>query len=239
MRDSWRHFAAEFIGIFALTFVGGASIMVSQQTHNPNGLVVAALAHGVILAIMVTATMRISGHLNPAVTIGFLVTRRIEPTLAAIYIIAQLLGAVLAAYALKAIFPADVAAATRLGGQSIAIDLSAGQAILCEFIATFFLTFVVFGTAVDPQAPKVGGFAIGLAVTADILAIGPLTGAALNPARAFGPAVASGSYEGQIIYWLGPLVGGVIAAVLYDQLFLRRGLEPVDHGAVRPRENAV
>jgi MIP family channel proteins len=234
MRDSWRHFAAEFIGIFALVFVGGASIMAAAMSHNTNGLLVAALAHGTILAIMVTATMRISGHLNPAVTLGFLVTRRIEPVMAVVYIIAQLLGAAVAAYALKAIFPADVAVAARLGGQSIAGDVTAGQAILCEAIATFFLTFVVFGTAVDPAAPKVGGFAIGLAVTADILAIGPLTGGSMNPARSFGPAVASGVLEGQLIYWIGPIVGSIAAALLYDGLFLRRGKEPVDHGAVRP-----
>jgi MIP family channel proteins len=234
MRDSWRHFAAEFIGIFALVFVGGASIMAAAMSHNTNGLVVAALAHGTILAIMVTATMRISGHLNPAVTLGFLVTRRIEPTMAVVYIIAQLLGAAVAAYALKAIFPVDVAVAARLGGQSIAGDVSAGQAILCEAIATFFLTFVVFGTAVDPAAPKVGGFAIGLAVLADILAIGPLTGGSMNPARSFGPAVASGVLEGQLIYWIGPILGSIAAALLYDRLFLRRGKEPVDHGAVRP-----
>jgi MIP family channel proteins len=234
MRDSWRHFAAEFIGIFALVFVGGASIMAATMSHNTNGLLVAAIAHGVILAIMVTATMRISGHLNPAVTLGFLVTRRIEPMMATVYIIAQLLGAAVAAYALKAIFPADIAVAARLGGQSIAGDISAGQAILCEFIATFFLVFVVFGTAVDPAAPKVGGFAIGLTITADILAIGPLTGASMNPARSFGPAVASGILEGQLIYWIGPILGAIAAALLYDGLFLRRGREPVDHGAVRP-----
>jgi MIP family channel proteins len=234
MRDSWRHFAAEFIGIFALVFVGGASIMAAAMSHNNNGLVVAALAHGIILAIMVTATMRISGHLNPAVTLGFLVTRRIEPTMAIVYIIAQLLGAAVAAYALKAIFPVDVAVAARLGGQSISGDISAGQAILCEAIATFFLVFVVFGTAVDPAAPKVGGFAIGLAVTADILAIGSLTGGSMNPARSFGPAVASGILEGQLIYWVGPIIGGIAAALLYDGLFLRRGKEPMEHGAVRP-----
>jgi MIP family channel proteins len=234
MRDSWRHFAAEFIGIFALVFIGGASIMAAAMSRNTNGLLVAAFAHGIALAIMVTATMRISGHLNPAVTLGFLVTRRIEPTMAMVYIIAQLLGAAVAAYALKAIFPVDVAVAARLGGQSIAGDVSAGQAILCEAIATFFLVFVVFGTAVDPAAPKVGGFAIGLTVTADILAIGPLTGASMNPARSFGPAVASGILEGQLIYWIGPILGGVAAALLYDGLFLRRGKEPVDHGAVRP-----
>ncbi len=234
MRDSWRHFAAEFIGIFALVFVGGASIMAAAVSHNTNGLLVAALAHGTILAIMVTATMRISGHLNPAVTLGFLVTRRIEPTMAVVYIIAQLLGAAVAAYALKAVFPVDVAVATRLGGQSISGDVSAAQAILCEAIATFFLTFVVFGTAVDPAAPKVGGFAIGLAVTADILAIGPLTGGSMNPARSFGPAMVSGVLEGQLIYWIGPIIGSIAAALLYDGLFLRRGKEPVDHGAMRP-----
>jgi MIP family channel proteins len=234
MRDSWRHFAAEFIGIFALVFVGGASIMSAQLFHNSNGLLVAAIAHGLILALMVTATMRVSGHLNPAVTLGFLVTRRIEPVMAVIYIVAQLGGAVVAALALKAVFPPDVAIATRLGGQSIALDVSAGQAILCEFLATFFLTFVVFGSAVDPTAPKVGGFAIGLTVTADILAIGPLTGASMNPARSFGPALVSGIFEGHFIYWLGPILGSIAAALLYDGLFLRRGREPVTHGAVLP-----
>jgi aquaporin Z len=234
MRDAWRHFAAEFIGIFALVFVGGAAIMTSAASNNGNGLVVAAIAHGVILAVMVTATMRISGHLNPAVTIAFLAARRIEPAMAAVYVIAQLLGAAVAAYALKAVFPADVAIATHLGGQSVAAGLSTVQATLCEALATFFLVFVVFGSAVDPAAPKVGGFAIGLTVTADILAIGPLTGASMNPARSFGPAVVSGALEGQSIYWIGPIIGGVAAALLYDTLFLRRGREPVDHGAVRP-----
>ena len=234
MRDSWRHFAAEFVGIFALVFVGGASIMSSTMS-NLNPLLIAATAHGLILAIMVTATMRISGHLNPAVTIGFLVTRRIEPVMAVVYLMAQLLGATIAAYALKALFPPNVADITRLGGQVISADTSMLQAILCEAIATFFLVFVVFGTAVDPSAPKVGGFAIGLTVTADILAIGSRTGGSMNPARTFGPAVVTQMFEGHIVYWVGPILGAVAAALLYDGLFLRRGKEPVDHGAVRPQ----
>lgn len=235
MRDAWRHFAAEFIGIFALVFIGGATIMSSTMA-NINPMVPAAIAHGLILAIMVTATMRISGHLNPAVTIGFMVTKRIEPMMGVVYIIAQLLGAAVAAYALKATFPHAVAAATRLGGQSISADTSLLQAVLCEAIATFFLVFVVFGTAVDPHAPKIGGFAIGLTVTADILAIGSRTGASMNPARSFGPAVVSGVLEGQVVYWVGPIMGAVAAAVLYDQLFLRRGKEMVDHGALEPND---
>ncbi len=234
MRDSWRHFVAEFIGIFALVFVGGGSIM-SATLANINPLVPAAIAHGLIFAIMVTATMRISGHLNPAVTIGFMVTRRIEPMMGVVYIIAQLLGAAVAAYALKAVFPEQVVAATRIGGQSVAADVGMAQGVLCEAIATFFLVFVVFGTAVDAHAPKVGGFAIGLVLTADMLAIGSRTGGSMNPARSFGPAVVSQVFEGQAIYWIGPILGGICAAVLYDALFLRRGKEQADHGAVNPQ----
>jgi aquaporin Z len=169
------------------------------------------------------------------VTAGFLVTRRIEPVLAGVYIVAQLLGAMAAAYALKLTMPALLFDAARGGGQSISIDITAAQAFFLEAIATFFLVFVVFGTAVDPQAPKVGGFAIGLTVMADILAIGPLTGGSMNPARSFGPAVATGIYEGQIVYWTGPIVGGLVAAMIYDALFLRRSPEPLDHGAVQPK----
>ena len=232
MRDSLRHATAEFVGIFALVFIGGGAIMMAKDAMG--GHLQVAIAHGVILAIMVTATMRVSGHLNPAVTIGFLVTRRIEPMMAAIYIVAQLLGAMAAAYALKATFPDAVFMAARGGGQMISLDLSTAQAIALEAIATFFLVFAVFGTAVDPQAPKVGGFAIGLVVMVDILAIGPLTGASMNPARSFGPAVASGIFEAQFIYWIGPIIGSVVAALLYDRLFLPRAPEALEHGAVKP-----
>ena len=230
MRDSLRHATAEFVGIFALVFIGGAAIMSKDAI----GVLGIALAHGIILGIMVTAVMRISGHFNPAVTLGFLVTRRIEPMMAGVYIVAQLLGAMAAAYALKFTFSDAAFLAARGGGQMVALDVTTQQAIALEAIATFFLTFAVFGTAVDPQAPKVGGFAIGLVVTVDILAIGGLTGASMNPARSFGPAVASGVFEGQLIYWIGPIIGSLIAALLYDKLFLPRSAEPVDHGAVRP-----
>lgn len=236
MRDAVRHFIAEFIGTFALVFVGSGSIMMARQTNAATPLILVATAHGLILAVMVSATMRISGHLNPAVTVGFLVTRRIDGMMAGIYIVAQLLGAIAAAYALKATVPPELFEATRGGGQSISLDVSAGQAFLLEMIATFFLVFVVFGTAVDPDAPKVGGFAIGLTLTGAILAIGPLTGASLNPARSFGPAVASGIYEGQVVYWAGPLVGGMLAAPIYHAFLLRHPVEPPLHGAVRPDE---
>jgi MIP family channel proteins len=232
MRAALRHFVAEFIGTFALVFIGGAAIMMSQQGIGSLGTV--AAAHGLILAVMVTAAMRISGHFNPAVTLGFLATRRIEPLMAGVYVVAQLAGAMVAAYAHKGLLPSDVYTAAHGGTLSIALQTSGTQAFVLEAIATFFLVFTVFGTAVDPQAPKIGGFAIGLTYTAAILAIGPVTGAALNPARAFGPAVAFNQYEGQVIYWLGPIIGGVVAAVLYDQLFLPRAPEEPGSGAVQP-----
>ena len=234
MRDALRHAVAEFIGTFALVFVGSATIIVARGSGGAVGLLEIALAHGLILSIMVSALMRISGHFNPAVTLGFLATRRIEATMAGVYIVSQILGAVIAAYALKGLFPGELFEAVRGGGQAVSLDISGTQAFALEAIATFFLVMAVFGTAVDPQAPRVGGFAIGLTVAACILAIGPYTGASLNPARSFGPAVATGVYEGQLIYWLAPIVGGVLAALLYDRLFLPRGLEPLDHGAVQP-----
>ena len=219
MRDSWRHFAAEFIGIFALVFVGGGSIM-SSTLSNINPLLVAAIAHGLIFGIMITATMRISGHLNPAVTLGFLATKRIEPLMAVVYIIAQILGAIAAAYALRLLFPEHIVTSTRLGGQVVSGDITTGLAILCEAIATFFLVFVVFGTAVDKAAPKVGGFAIGLTVTADILAIGTRTGASMNPARTFGPAFVIGN-----VYWRtnasSPMVSMLPKSVSRRSLWLK------------------
>lgn len=234
MRDSWRHFVAEFIGTFALVFVGGAAIMLAKDTGSPSGLIEIALAHGLILAVMVSALMRISGHFNPAVTIGFLATRRIEPLMGAVYIIAQILGAILGAYFLKWTFPFTLFESTHGGGQSLALQVSGGQGFALEAVATFFLVLVVFGTAVDPKAPRIGGLAIGLVVAADILAIGPLTGASMNPARSFGPAVASGFFEAQALYWAAPIVGGLVAAVLYDYLFIRRDIEPADHGVLKP-----
>jgi MIP family channel proteins len=244
MRDALRHFVAEFLGTFALVYVGSGAILMAQQ--GLGNLLSIAVAQGLVYAVMVTALMRVSAHFNPAVTLGFLVTRRIQPMMAALYVVAQLTAAMAAAYAVKATVPADVFTAARGATLSISSSVAGGQAFLIEAIGTFFLVFAIFGTAVDPQAPRVGGFAIGLTYTAAILATGPLTGTALNPARALGPAVAAGIWEGQAIYWTGPIVGGIVAAVLYDQLFLPRAPEEPGSGAVQPvkgrgarREHAV
>lgn len=212
-----KNFIAEFTGTFALVFVGGGAIMMAQHTGNEAGLLQVALAHGIILAVMVSAAMNVSGaQFNPAVTIGLLVGRRLTPTIAGVHIVAQLLGGVVAAMALKATMPTAVFVATQGGGQAIALDVTLSQAIILEAIATFFLMFVIYGTAVHDVAPKIGGLAIGLTIAADILAIGPLTGASMNPARSLGPAVASGVYAGQIAYWIGPIAGAMLAMLFWE-----------------------
>lgn len=230
MRDSLRHFLSEFIGTFALTFVGSAAIM--QTSQEGGNLVAVALAAGLVLSIFVSAFMHIGAHFNPAVTIGMLVVRRIEPMMAGLYVAAQLAGATAAAFALKFTFPAALFAATRGGGQSVSLDISTGQAFGLEMVGTMLLMWAVFGTAVDHRAPKIGGFGIGLTLAADILAFGALTGGSVNPARTFGPAFASGIYEAQGIYWLAPITGAIIAALVYHHFLLTDEPEPVDHGAI-------
>ena len=212
-----KNFIAEFVGTFALVFVGGGAIMMAQQTSSSSALLQVSLAHGLILAVMVSAFMNVSGgQFNRAVTIGLLVARRITPTLAVVHIVAQLIGGVVAALALKMTMPTALFAATQAGGQSIALEITATQAIILEAIATFFLMIVIYGTAVHSAAPKIGGLAIGLTIAADILAIGPLTGASMNPARSLGPAIASGVFAGQFIYWIGPIIGAIAAALLWE-----------------------
>ena len=218
-----KNFIAEFIGTFALVFIGGGAIMMVQQSGNSAGLLQVALAHGLILAMMVSAFMNVSGgQFNPAVTIALLVARRITPTVAGVHIVAQLVGALAAAFALKMTMPTALFAAAQGGGQSIALDVTAAQAIMLEAIATFFLMVVIYGTAVYEAGPKIGGLAIGLTIAADILAIGPLTGASMNPARSFGPAIASGVFAGQIVYWIGPIIGAVLAALVWEFGILNR-----------------
>jgi aquaporin TIP len=160
------------------------------------------------------------GHLNPAVTIGLLATRRIEPLTALGYIIAQLAAACAAAALVKLLLPAAAVRGSLLGVPVIASSVTLGQAIGIEMVLTFFLMSAVFGTAVSPDAPRVAGFGIGLVLLFDILVGGPLTGAAMNPARAFGPAVISGQWLGHVVYWVGPVLGAVLASLLWQYALL-------------------
>jgi aquaporin Z len=187
-----------------------------------------ALAHGLVLAIMVSITAHISGGLvNPAVTIALWVTGKLSGSRTLAFILAQLLGAVAGAYLLKYLVPANVFAVGAGGGVAVDRSISAGQAVVIEAVGTFFLVFAVFGTAVDDRGPssKTAGFTIGLVLTFDILAFGPWTGAAMNPARWFGPALATGVWTDWWVWVVGPVAGGVIAAVAYWTAFLR-GREP-------------
>lgn len=219
---------AEFIGTFALIFIGAGSICADQYLHAANGggagLLGIAVAHGLAIAIMVSAVGHISGgHLNPAVTIGFWVTKRIGTFHTISYWIAQLLGATAAAFLLTVVLPETVWRPVGLGTPDLAPDFTRMHGMLLEAIMTFFLVFVVFATAADAKGAfsKIAGFAIGLTITMDILLGGPFTGASMNPARSFGPALVAHHWSNHGVYWVGPLVGGILAGYLYDRIYLR------------------
>ncbi|MDX6480900.1 MAG: aquaporin [Gaiellaceae bacterium] len=219
-QDVVRRGVAEFVGAFTLIFIGGGAGIVSAIFSGGHDLVAVALANGLAIGIMVTNVGHISGaHFNPAITLGFLVTRRITPLLAVVYWIAQLLGAVVAAAILRYL--------TSQGQVAFAAAphpaTTDGKAFVLEMILTFFLVWAVWATAVDPRGAfkSIAGLAIGLTITVDVLAGGPFTGAAMNPARAFGPEIAGNIWNGWWIYWAAPAAGALIAALLYEFLYLR------------------
>lgn len=222
---TWRKAIAEFVGAFTLIFIGAGAVI---STGNADLLLI-ALAHGLAIGVMVSALARISGgHFNPAVTLGALAGRQITVRLALVYWAFQLLGALVAALALFAIFPSSVWQPSHLGTPTLGTtpglswNVSVATGILVEAVLTFLLVFVVYGTGMDPRGAfnAVGGFAIGLTITVDIMMGGPLTGAAMNPARWFGPAVVSQFFDNWYVYWIGPFLGAVIAGVVYSRVFL-------------------
>ena len=226
MYNLTQKLVAEFIGTFALVFFGCGAVCVDFHLRSTGGigLLAVALSFGLAIAIMVSAMGHISGgHFNPAVTIGFWVTKRLSTLDSLAYWAAQLAGATAAGFVLKAIIPEDIATNTFLGTPELMRDFPRWSGMALEAVTTFFLVFVVFATAVDSRGTfrAIAGFGIGLTITLGILVAGPFTGGALNPARAFGPAVASGHWLNWGIYWVGPLAGGFIAGLLYDSLFLR------------------
>jgi aquaporin TIP len=212
---------AEFVATFALIFIGAGSVIA-----NANGaldLTGVALAHGLVLAIMVSVTAHLSGGVvNPAVAVGLWVTGKLDTVRTGAYIGAELLGAVAGAFLLKFLIPGGSFEPAG-GGAALAVGLPTGKGILIEAVATFFLVFVVFGTAVDDRGPfnKTAGLTIGLVIAFDIMAFGPWTGAAMNPARWFGPALATGEWTNWWVWIVGPVAGAIVAAVLYWTVFLR------------------
>jgi aquaporin Z len=222
MSSLLRRSLAEAVGTFGLVFIGCGSVVSKYFPDANYGVLGIAVAHAIVLAVMITATMNISGgHLNPAVTIGLLVARRTTARTATAYILAQLVAAVLAVLLIKVLYPAGVTRPVSFGTPAIAGAVSLPQAIGIEAVLTFFLVSAVFGTCVNPDAPKVGGFGVGLVLLFDIIVGGPLTGAAMNPARAFGPALLSGQWVGHAAYWVGPILGGIIAALLWEHVLLK------------------
>ncbi|HKW64232.1 MAG TPA: MIP/aquaporin family protein [Candidatus Acidoferrum sp.] len=227
MYSTTQKLVAEFIGTFALIFFGAGSICADEYMRSSGGigLLAIALAHGLAIGLMVSAFGHISGgHFNPAVTIGIWVTKRINTIEALLYWAAQLIGAAVAAFILRAVIPDDIWHKVILGTPELARDFPVWAGMTLEAVATFFLVLVVFATAVDEKGAfkAISGFGIGLTITMGILTAGPLTGAALNPARAFGPALAANHWAHHGVYWIGPLAGGFIAGLLYDSLYLKK-----------------
>jgi MIP family channel proteins len=222
--------AAEFIGTFALVFAGVGAVCADQYLRSQSqagfGLLGIAIAYGSATAIMVTAFAHISGgHLNPAVTIGFWVTKRLGTIQSVLYCVAQLLGAVAAAYLLTAIIPDQAWRPIGLSTPDLGPDFTRWHAMVLEGIMAFILVAVYFATVLDDRGAfnKVAGFAVGLAVAADVLVAAPFLGAsAVNPARTLATTLASRhNWHGHGVFWVGPLFGGVIAGVIYDRLFLK------------------
>ncbi len=215
---------AEFIGTLTLIFIGVGAIASNAINGGQTGLTGIALAHGLAIAVMVSATAAISGgHLNPAVTIGLFSAKKINVKNAIGYVIAQCLGGICGAFLIKLIIPAATLTAINMGTPSLGEGITPEIGLLTEIILTFFLVFVVYGTAVHQHAPKVGGLFIGLTVALDILMGGPITGAAMNPARHLGPALLGGGLKNFWLYWIGPIIGGVLAAAVYNRVLEKQG----------------
>jgi len=233
-----RIFLAEAIGTFTFIFVGVLSITAGPPAGPAAvSLATIAFAHGLAIAVMVAALGAVSGgHFNPAVTFGFVATGRMTIPRGLLYWAAQLLGAVVAAAVVR--FTVGNAAVS-MGTPDVAPTVGILSAVILEAIGTFFLVLVVFGTAVDERAPKsVYPFAIGLTITLSIMAIGPLTGGAVNPARAFGPALVSGHWTNHLVYWAGPLLGGALAGWVANGVFLEKAPTPAvaEKGGPAPSE---
>ena len=202
-----KSLVVEFIGTFALIFIGAGAVAIDI-----GGLVGAAFAHGFVVVAFVYAYGHISGtHINPAVTLGLLIAGEIEFVAAIGYWVVQFLGGILGAVLLNAVMPNP----NDLGVTILTEGVTPVQGLVVEIVLTFFLVSTIFNTDVSGKAGNFAGLAIGLTLIACILMGGPLTRAALNPARTLGPAIVSGNYADMWLYFVGPCVGSILAAFLY------------------------
>jgi aquaporin TIP len=222
--------AAEFFGTFGFIFIASGSICADQYLHSASqptlGALGIALAQGLAYAAAVTSVVHISGgHLNPAVTVGCWVTKRIGTLQGIFYCAAQLLGSIAAAYLLSAVIPDSIWRPVALGAPDLSRDIGRLHGMILEAALTAFLVFVVFATTIDPRtrSQKLGGLASGLTITVGVLTAYPFTGAAMNPLRSFGPALVARQWENYGVYWVAPLFGAIVAGFLYDGCFLSGG----------------
>ncbi len=227
MYTTSQKLVAEFLGTFALVFFGAGAICTERFLQGAgSGLLATALASGLVIAVMSVAFSHVSGaHFNPAVTIGLWITKRMSTMEVLGYWIAQMLGGIVAAFCLKAIVPREDAWQPVLGGTpDLVRDFTRLPAMGLEALITFFLVLVYFATTSEDNVDSrsLSSFAVGLVYTIGILVAAPFTGAALNPARAFGPALASTHWSNQGVYWVGPLAGGFLAGLIYDAIYARK-----------------
>ncbi|MFL2764032.1 MAG: aquaporin [Dehalococcoidia bacterium] len=208
----------ELIGTFIHLF-----IVVLSVTSTDNVLAI-ALAHGLSIALVVSAFSSTSGaHFNPAVTISFWVNKRIKTNLAILYILSQLIGATLGVLIANLILPNSlIDLSPTLATPILASDINIFNGIVIELILTFILITVIYGTAIDTKGPSLGGMAIGLVITMNIIAAGPLTGGVMNPARAFGPAAISLIWTNHFIYWIGPILGSILGGIFFQNFILNK-----------------
>ncbi len=226
MKTIREQLTAEFFGTFALIFIGAGSAALLGFRPDIAGLIAIALAHGLVLAIMVSALAHISGgHFNPAVTVSVWVSGKIETGRAALYIVTQLVGAAAGAGLLRLALPERLWEPTNLGLTQLSrqFGVTPANGLLLEATLTFFLVFTVFAVAIDDRGvfKSVAGLPIGLVLTFNILIGGFLTGASVNPARSFGPALLVWEWKDFWIYIAGPLAGGIVGASIYWFSFLR------------------
>lgn len=212
---------AEGIGTFVLVLIGAGALCVDNTTGTPIGRLGVALAGGLTLCAMMFALNGVSGaYLNPAATLAGVLTTRLPIPLAFKYVVAQVVGAICAGVALRALFPAAVRS-IHLGLPALAENVSFGQAVTAEALVAFAWVITLGATSWRGARTSIAPLAVGLVYATCILVLGPLTGGCGNPARAFAPAFASGTYTNQAVYWAGPAAGAFVAAAVFLILFWR------------------
>lgn len=221
--QTWQKYFAEAIGTFSFIFIATASVLANWQTGGALGTIGVAFTTGLMLAAMIYAMYHISGgHFNPAITIALWATGNVKTLMALGYVIAQLTGSILSAFALKFVF-ANISPQFYLGDVMLGSGVTPAMGIFIEALLTFFLVWTVFGTLVDKRAtPGFGGLAAGIVLAVSIMVAAALTGGALNPARSFGPALLTSHWANHYVYWIGPIVGGLVAAFIYKFSLLKK-----------------